>query len=436
MKANSFMARKTFDIRAGAVLALIALSAGCTLKKQDTPSLTGPSELGTSVSISVSPERLIRNGTSQSLVSVMVRDANGQPLSNASLRAQVYAGGQPVLGNDLGTLSAQSLVTDTSGRASMYYTAPKTPGGLNQNTMVQVGVAPVQSDAANTTPRFAQIELVPDGVGGVPTSPLSVAFTPLTANIGDPVVFTASVSGAGGVDASDQVSSFLWNFGDGKTASGRIVSHTFSDPGTPTVTLTVTDLSGRMSYASNRVTVGQGTLPTAVFTYSPLAPTANTDIFFNATQSVPAPGRRIVSYTWNFGDGSPEQQGVQVIHRYSLAGQYVVTLVVEDDLGRTSVTTGPGSIDVGTGGTSSTGSLVANFRFSRVGTTAAFTDTSAGGATAWSWNFGDPTSDLLNTSTAQNPSHAFTGSGTFNVSLTVSDGAGNSANIIKAVTIQ
>jgi M6 family metalloprotease-like protein len=48
----------------------------------------------------------------------------------------------------------------------------------------------------------------------------------------------------------------------------------------------------------------------------------------------------------------------------------------------------------------------------------AFSDNSTGGATAWLWNFGDGS-----TSTAQHPSHSYSSSGTYNVSLTISKGA-------------
>jgi PKD repeat protein len=195
------------------------------------------------------------------------------------------------------------------------------------------------------------------------------------------------------------------------------------------------DLAGRTNFVSNQVTVGQGTLPTATFTYSPQSPSVNGDIFFNASQSVPAPGRRIVSYNWDFGDGSPHQGGVQTTHRYSSEGQYVVTLTVRDDLGRISVTTGPGPINVGSGDTNSSGGLVASFRFTVSARTALFTDTSSGGATSWSWNFGDPTSSL-NIDTSQNPTHSFANAGSYTVALTVSDGAGHSASTTRVVTVQ
>jgi hypothetical protein len=74
-----------------AALVLTALSA-CTLKKQETPSLTGPSELGTSIVLSASPDLLTQDGASQSVITILSRDSNGQPLRNLSVRAEITAG--------------------------------------------------------------------------------------------------------------------------------------------------------------------------------------------------------------------------------------------------------------------------------------------------------------------------------------------------------
>lgn len=49
-----------------------------------------------------------------------------------------------------------------------------------------------------------------------------------------------------------------------------------------------------------------------------------------------------------------------------------------------------------------------------------FTDESIGNPTSWSWDFGDG-----NTSTAQNPSHTYTTSGTYTVKLTATNSTGN-----------
>ena len=76
---------------------------------------------------------------------------------------------------------------------------------------------------------------------------------------------------------------------------------------------------------------------------------------------------------------------------------------------------------------------VANFSFSTSGLVASFTDTSTdsdGSIASRSWNFGDST-----TSTATNPSHTYASSGTYSVTLTVTDNGGASNAVTKSVTV-
>lgn len=53
-----------------------------------------------------------------------------------------------------------------------------------------------------------------------------------------------------------------------------------------------------------------------------------------------------------------------------------------------------------------------------LGSSIIFSDASTGNPTSWIWNFGDG-----NSSTLQNPTHTYSSPGTYNVSLTISDGA-------------
>jgi PKD repeat protein len=98
-------------------------------------------------------------------------------------------------------------------------------------------------------------------VGGVPTSvqvaaldaagPAVTAFTaPSTGTAGQAVGF-----GAAATDVWSAVTSYAWSFGDGGTAAGPNVSHTFAQPGSYPVTLTVTDAVGNATSRTATTTV-------------------------------------------------------------------------------------------------------------------------------------------------------------------------------------
>jgi hypothetical protein len=70
--------------------------------------------------------------------------------------------------------------------------------------------------------------------------------------VGQPVTFSAQVD-TSGVPPGTAVQ-IEWNFGDGGTATGQTVTHTYSAPGTYTVTLTVT-APGQRSTLSTTATI-------------------------------------------------------------------------------------------------------------------------------------------------------------------------------------
>ena len=71
------------------------------------------------------------------------------------------------------------------------------------------------------------------------------------------------------------------------------------------------------------------TKPVASFTYYPETPRVNQIITFNASSSYDPDGM-IVSYRWEFGDGSVGY-GMTVTHAYSQPGTYMVNLTVTDN---------------------------------------------------------------------------------------------------------
>jgi PKD repeat protein len=305
-----------------------ATLASCTMKNQEAPPLTGPSEFGTSVNIAVSPDILQQDGVSQSIVTVTVFGPDGKPLPNVSLTAEIISNGTPV---DFGRLSARSLVTNASGKAKTIYTAPSDTG---VETLVDIGITPVGTGAANHVIRTASIRLVPTGIRLPPLNLTpSFTFTPSNPAQGQTVIFDAQAS-------TGAIAQYRWEFGDGATGTGSVTSHAYSELGSFIVRLTLVDNGGRAVSTSRSITVGQSAAPTAEFTFSPANPQPNDDVRFNASASVATAGRTIVSYVWDFGDGGTAT-GVQVTRRYAQARTYNVTLTVTDDLGRTSVVTKP-----------------------------------------------------------------------------------------------
>lgn len=338
------MARTNFTSRlAVAAVGLALLTAGCTTKKQETPALTGPSELGTSISISVSPDVLAQDGASQSLVTITARDQNGQPLRSLPLQAAIAVNG--VL-TDFGTLSARSIVTDANGRATLTYTAPAAPAiPVDNGTVVQILVTPSGNDFGNATARLASIRLVPRGVITPPNN-LSATFdvTRPDTTEDSTILFDATKSDA--ANPTTTLVSYLWDFGKGDTASGRQVTRKFGQ-GSRTVTLTVTDVAGRTGTSQQVITVVSGTRPTAATpSISPIPPRLGEPVHFDASGSSAAPGHRIVSYTWNFGEGTIKTTSdPRIDFVYTLGARtYVVLLTVTDETGKTSQT--PATVSV------------------------------------------------------------------------------------------
>jgi PKD repeat protein len=430
------MARATFVTRSAAAAAVVFLTTACTVHKQDTPSLTGPSELGKSLSITVNPDILSQDGQSQSVVSIDARDGNNQPLRNLPLRVDVTQNGK-VVDDALGRLSARSLVTDGGGHASVIYTAPSLPSGFPIAAgIIQIAVTPQEGDFGNSSARAVGIKLVvPPGVGAPPSATLVPKFTVTPSQEEQVILFDASSSTTTG----SPIVSYTWDFGDRRDgATGISVTHRYTEAGVYVVTLTIRDASGGFATTQQTLTVGQAEKPQPVIDFSPTDPSATTQIFFNAIRSTAAAGRRIVSYQWDFGDGS-SAQGVQVSHRYAVPGHYVVTLVATDDVGAIGTITSAVTVLAGGSGGGGTGALVVDFTFATpTSTTVAFTAVPPSGhtITTYAWAFDDSDSGLLNQSGTANPVHTFTHpSRTYNVTLIITDDTGQTGSTSKAVII-
>ncbi len=408
--------------------AVTLLIPACTSKKQAAPALTGPSEMALSVSIQAIPDVLRQDGASQSRVTILARDAGAQPVRNLSLRLDITVGGVLV---DYGQLSAKNLVTGSDGTSQVTYTAPAPSSDpSSQGGVIDLLVTPVGSDYANSLSRSVSIRLVPPGVilpPGTPPVPKFV-FSPSAPLALSDVTFDASST-----TSSSPITSVMWNFGDGTTGSGVVVKHQFQLPGTYTVTLTVIDSTNLSASTTQTVTVVTSGTPKASFFFSPSKPGVGADVVFNAGTSTAATGRHLVAYDWDFGTGRTAS-GVTVTKTggYDKVGDYVVTLVVTDDIGQTAMATN--TVTVGP----STDPFV-SFLFSptdpAVGDPVTFdasASTSSVGIKSYAWDFGDGGTD----STTSRPVHHYGGARTYVVTLTVTDNSNRTATTTKNVAVK
>ena len=242
---------------------------------------------------------------------------------------------------------------------------------------------------------------------------------------GEAICFDAS----GSYDPDGVIVDYLWDFGDGNSASGIIVNHAYADDGIYTVTLEVVDDDGASASSTSTKTI-LNRAPVALFSESAeTAPTGEV-ITFNATLSYDPDGI-IVVYLWEFGDGAYISGERAVVYRaYADNGTYQVTLVVTDDDGATASTTSTKSILNRPPVVHFTETADTVFTGNPITFDAGSSYDPDGYITSYSWDFGDGTN-----ANGLTVSHFYVENGTYVVTLTVmdDDGATNLASSTKTV---
>ena len=146
-----------------------------------------------------------------------------------------------------------------------------------------------------------------DGETGITETTIQIKNRAPTAAAGDdkitdtnqPLAFDGSASS----DMDGKIKSYSWDFGDGQTAEGKIVSHIYKKTGTYTAMLTVRDNTGHESATSYDVTsVFINSPPVAIARYDILASPGQI-IQFDGSKSYDPDGRTL-SYQWDFSDDS------------------------------------------------------------------------------------------------------------------------------------
>lgn len=159
-----------------------------------------------------------------------------------------------------------------------------------------------------------------------PSKPQAAFFPTSNTNIcaGDSVKFLAWFNN----------SSNDWNFGDGQTGTGTTPGHTYTTPGTYTVSLTVTDSIGCQKTVSSTGLVKVQGVPDAGFFTSVDTITERCyplTVNFTDTSIANVFGSRV----WDLGNGSPVVPNTTVGTIYQLPGNYPVSLIVRTTFGCT-----------------------------------------------------------------------------------------------------
>jgi PKD repeat protein len=159
--------------------------------------------------------------------------------------------------------------------------------------------------------------------------PVAVVNGPYVGVVGQVITFTST----GSSDPEGGQLTYAWNFGDGTSASVASPTHSYGAALTYTVTLTVTDSANATASASTTATISApvpNQLPTVSSVTIPSAGLLMQNMVVNAVAS--DPDGDVLTYRWNFGDGSPEISGLTApaLHEYGATGSYNVTVTVDD----------------------------------------------------------------------------------------------------------
>ena len=205
--------------------------------------------------------------------------------------------------------------------------------------------------------------------------------------------------------APDPIVSYKWSFGDGGTSTDSVPAHTYTKVGVYTVTLSIATNKGCTDSITISNAVSLGKKPNADFKANPLQSCAGDPIQFSDLST-----GTITDWLWIFGDGNSSAEQ-NPLYQYQDTGYFPVTLIVseygcKDTLARDKFV----YLKPPVAKFKYTNSCAQPYAYN-------FIDSSINPKT-WLWDFGDDSTDK-----SQNPQHTYTDTGTYPISLTVTNGA-------------
>lgn len=247
----------------------------------------------------------------------------------------------------------------------------------------------------------------------VNAAPVAVTNQPVMSATGEKIDFTAAKS----YDPDGEIIRYSWDFGDGNSAQGINVSHTYNSPGSYEVMLIVADNSN----VTNSVDT---TYIPLLINDPPVAEAGNDrlvavdEIFVINGEGSKDNDGRIISYEWDFGDGN-KGTGYSVAHSYAVPGKYKVKLLIRDD----SNTKGNIDNDSLLVTVNARPNAVAGddiyATYGRIEFDASESEDSDGEIISYEWDFGDGSRG-----TGIDPAHIYSAPGDYEVKLRVTDNTG------------
>ncbi len=229
--------------------------------------------------------------------------------------------------------------------------------------------------------------------------------------------------------------SYLWNFGDQASkgmneSTEKDAAHYYQKAGSYVVTLVATNAEGKSDKFTQTIVVeGPPKPPTAGFKIASSSFISPSSVVFTNTSA------DADSYSWDFGDPGSDNSSREKdpIHTYVKPGQYKVTLRAASskspetsEWSETLTITAPVVAPVAA-------FLIENNNMMSPATIR-FADQSSN-AVSWLWNFGDAASGKNNSSAEKNPSHLYAKAGSYRVTLTVKNNAGDTHTVSDEVVI-
>ncbi len=246
------------------------------------------------------------------------------------------------------------------------------------------------------------------------------------------VIWVAFVTGSGEIGNTTFARFFFTATGaSGATTTTQTTITALADGGGANIVALVRKVEGTFTIGTGGGGGGGNQSPDAR-PGGPYSGVAGTPIAFSGAASSDPDGS-IATYAWTFGDGA-SAAGASPSHNYSAAGSYTVALTVTDNQGATNratttaTITGSGSGNqppVARAGGPYTGVVGTAIQFD--GSTSSDPD---GSIASYSWAFGDGA-----TGSGSAPVHSYVASGSYTVTLTVTDDHGATSQGTSSVTV-